>query len=134
MRKMVADTLPRLSIPKPMLIPLLACLLVLSGTAMAATYGFLDQAPMRYFSAEDIAMMSANIDNVLADPDDNQEQTWSNDQTGNRGSAVSLRTFEEKGMQCRRVLIDNHAKGTDDRSTADMCQVDGTWKVLRLPE
>jgi surface antigen len=117
-----------------MQMPLLACLLGLSGTAMGATYGFLDQAPMRYFSAEDIAMMSANIDTVLADPNDNQEQTWSNHKTGNRGSAVSLRTFEEKGMQCRRVRIDNHAQGNDDRSTADLCQVDGTWKVLRLPE
>ena len=134
MRKMVADAFPRLSIPTPMLMPLLACLLGLCGTAMGATYGFLDQAPMRYFSAEDIAMMSANIDAVLAAPDDNQQQTWRNDKTGNHGSAVSLRTFEEKGMQCRRVRIDNHAKGTDERSTADLCQVDGTWKVLRFPE
>ena len=134
MRKMVAQALPRRSLPMALLMALLTCSLGLSGAAMGAVYGFLDQAPMRYFNAEDMAMMSANIDAVLADPDDNQEQTWSNEKTGNRGSAVSLRTFEDKGMHCRRLRIDNHSRGNDERSTADLCQVDGHWKVLRLPE
>ena len=134
MRQMVADTFPSFSLPKFLFISFLACLLGLSGTVMGAVYGFLDQAPMRYFSAEDIAMMSANIDAVLAAPDDNQDRTWRNEKTGNFGSAVSLRTFEANGMHCRRLRIDNHAQGNDDRSTADLCQVDGTWKVLRLPE
>jgi hypothetical protein len=37
-------------------------------------------------------------------------------------------------MACRRVRVTNHARGIDDTATADMCQVDGAWKVLRLPE
>lgn len=134
MRTMLAAAFRRFSMPQAMLVPLLLCLLGLSSAAMGAVYGFLDQAPMRYFSAEDMAMMSANIDAVLADPNDDQEQSWSNDKTGNRGSAVSLRTFEENGMHCRRLRIDNHSQGNDERGTADLCQVDGRWKVLRLPE
>ncbi|MGB5733934.1 MAG: RT0821/Lpp0805 family surface protein [Thiohalocapsa sp.] len=133
MRKMAPAAFRRFSMGKTALMPLLACLFGLSGSAMGAVYGFLDQAPMRYFSAEDMAMMSAAMDTVLAAPDDNQGQTWRNDKTGHHGSVVSLRTFEQQGMRCRRLRIDNHAEGNDERSTADLCQVDGVWKVLRLP-
>ena len=114
--------------------PLLCCLFVPGGAAVGAVYSFLDQTPMRYFTAEDSRLMSENIDAVLANPADNVSLGWRNDKTSSNGEAVSLRSFEHQGMSCRRLRIDNHANGADARTTADLCDVDGIWKVLRLPK
>ncbi|QQO53740.1 MAG: hypothetical protein N838_10635 [Thiohalocapsa sp. PB-PSB1] len=114
--------------------PLFSCLLATSGAAIGALYSFLEQAPMRYFSPEDSKLMSDNIDAVLAVPDNDVPQAWHNDTTGNHGSAMSTRSFRHQNMNCRRLRIDNHASGVDARITADLCDVDGVWKVLRLPE
>ncbi|MGB5831242.1 MAG: hypothetical protein WBG92_04535 [Thiohalocapsa sp.] len=126
--------MPATAVKLTIRILLLTLLAALSGTASAAVYGFLEQAPMRYFSAEDNAMMTANIDAVLAAPDDNAPRTWRNDKTSNYGSAVALRTFTHQEINCRRLRIDNHAQVGDGRTTADLCEVEGVWKVLRLPE
>jgi len=113
---------------------LLCCLFVSAGAAVGAVYSFLDQAPMRYFNAEDTRLMSENIDAVLANPADNVSLGWRNNSTSSNGEAVSVRSFEHQGMRCRRLHIDNHANGADARTTADMCDVEGVWKVLRLPK
>lgn len=114
---------------------LLAALALLpAAPAGASVYGFLDQGAIRYFRGDDAELMSRNLDAVLADPVDDAQQSWRNPATGSHGRAVVLETFEHEGMPCRRLRISNHAQGVDDVSTADMCNVDGTWKVLRLPE
>ncbi len=110
----------------------LSLLFVHSDSAFCAVYGFLEQAPMRYFNAEDSARMSANIEAVLADPTDNRSRSWHNDATGNRGSAEALRSFEHQEMKCRRLRVDNRAKGIEEQTTAELCQVEGVWKVLRM--
>jgi surface antigen len=120
------------SIHKPS--ALLAALMLLPAIAHASVYGFLDQGAMRYFAGDDAALMSAAIDAALADPTGNQTQTWRNDATGSHGSATVLRSFEKDGRDCRRVEIQNHAGGMDGRAIADMCEMDGVWKVVRMPE
>jgi surface antigen len=102
--------------------------------ATAAVYGFLDQGAVRYFNTEDTQLMSATIDAVLEAPADGEARTWRNENTGSHGSVTALRSFRKNDMPCRRIEIRNHARGTDDRSIADLCRVDGAWKVLGMPE
>jgi surface antigen len=120
--------------PKDIRPPAAALLLTLAAGAGASMYGFLDQGAIRYFRGDDAKLMAANLDAVLADPAHRPGRDWRNPQTGSHGSAVVLESFEHDGMQCRRVRVSNHARGVDDLTTADMCKLDGAWKVLRLPE
>jgi surface antigen len=110
----------------------LLLLLVCNGAA-ASSYSFLDQGAIRYFRGEDAALMSANLNAVLAAPEGAPARDWQNPETGSQGRAEVLMRFEHEGLSCRRVRITNHARGTDTVTTADMCDVDGSWKVLRLP-
>ncbi len=117
----------------PKLVPMLPMLALWAGAASASTYGFLDQGAMRYFSAEDTRLMSGTLNAVLTDPADRQPHEWRNDETGSRGSVIATATFTTDGLTCRRITIQNHARGIDGRSIADMCDVGGVWKVLRMP-
>ncbi len=107
---------------------------LLATAAGASVYGFLDQGAVRYFRGDDAELMMQNLNATLADPADGATQAWRNSATGSHGRAGVLKRFEHDGMDCRRVRVTNHARGIDDTATADMCNVDGTWKVLRLPE
>jgi surface antigen len=128
------DTLMRI-LPIRSLSALLSALTLLVPTlAHSSVYGFLDQGAMRYFEGEDAVLMSAAIDAALANPSDNETQSWRNDATGSHGSVTVLQTFTDNGRHCRRIEIQNHAGGMDGQAIADMCQVDGVWKVLRMPE
>jgi len=89
---------------------------------------------VRYFRGDDADLMLENLHAVLAESADNAAREWRNTATGSNGRAVVLKRFEHEGMNCRRVRVSNHARGVDDTVTADMCQVEGAWKVLRLPE
>jgi surface antigen len=116
-----------------MLILLVATGLLATGAA-AAVYGFLDQGAVRYFRGKDAELMAQNLDATLADPAENATHEWRNGATGSHGRAVAIKSFEHDGLACRRVRVTNHAHGIDDTATADMCKVNDTWKVLRLPE
>lgn len=118
---------------RPLALLVTLCLLF-PTLAAASIYGFLDQGAIRYFRGDDARLMSENLDAVLADPAEKVPREWRNPATGSHGRAEALSTFEHDGMHCRRVRITNHARGVDDVSIADMCEVNGTWKVLRLPE
>jgi surface antigen len=120
--------------PAPVLALLVTLCVLIPALAAASVYGFLDQGAIRYFRGDDARLMSENLDAVLANPADKVPRDWRNPATGSHGQAEALRTFEHDGMHCRRVRVTNHARGVDGMSTADMCEVDGTWKVLRLPE
>jgi hypothetical protein len=113
---------------------LIALMLLLAAVgATASSYSFLDQGAIRYFRGDDAALMSANLNAVLAAPEHEPAQDWENPATGSRGRAEVLTRFAHEGMPCRRVRITNHARGIDTVTIADMCDVDGSWKVLRLP-
>jgi surface antigen len=116
------------------MLALTGVLALLPAPSDASVYGFLDQGAIRYFRGDDATLMSQNLDAVLADTADAGPRQWRNPETGSHGNAEVVKTFEHDGMRCRRVRVHNHARGVDDVSTADMCEVDGSWKVLRLPE
>lgn len=59
-------------------------------------------------------------------------ETWSNDQSGNRGSIELIRTGQYQGMPCRRLQHDIRVKDVADpyRFTVDRCKTaEGAWKI-----
>lgn len=96
---------------------------------------FLDQAPIRFFNAEDMKLMSGAADKALDKAKDGEDIRWSNDQTGNSGTITPVRSFTRQGNDCRRLRVVNLAsKATRGSSTSnvDFCMVDGTWKILTI--
>jgi surface antigen len=112
----------------------LGALICLPTGLSASVYGFLDQGAMRYFSPAELEQMSATIDKALANPKASETLTWKSPKTDAHGSVRPGKTFEAQGMPCRRLEITNFVKGREDRSVVDMCNQDGVWKVLRMPQ
>lgn len=110
-------------------------LLMLSAAASAgAGLGFLlDDSAMRNFDEEDGRLMSAALAAVLAAPQPDTTEVWRNARSDSHGQVTGLRAFEQAGLPCRRVQVENHARGVDGRSLADLCQKDGDWKLLGFP-
>ncbi len=113
---------------------LLGALISLPGGLSASVYGFLEQGAMRYFSPAELEQMSATIDKVLANPSASETLSWKSAKTDARGSVRPGKSFEAQGMPCRRLEITNFVQGREDRSVVDMCNQDGVWKVLRMPQ
>lgn len=60
-------------------------------------------------------------------------ETWSNQESGNRGRIELIRTGERQGMPCRRLQHDIRIKDVADlfRFTVDRCKTpEGAWKAL----
>ncbi len=103
-----------------------------SPTALAINLGFLDQAPIRFFTQSDTELMTRTVDDVLDSAADGETRDWRNEETGNSGDVAAIRSFNHQDMSCRQVRISNQARGTTGNATYDICKVDGTWKVLRV--
>lgn len=113
---------------------ILSGLILLPVGLSASVYGFLDQGAMRYFTPADLEQMSATIDQVLAAPEARETLTWKSTKTDAHGQVRPGKSFEAQGMSCRRIEITNSASGREDRSVIDMCNHEGVWKVLRMPQ
>ncbi len=111
--------------------------LCLSGllplTAAAFDMHFLDQAPMRYFTKQDMDQFQATVDLALDETASGDSRQWTNDASGSSGTVKVANEFTEDGLSCRRLAITNRTKQAEARSVVDMCIVDGVWKVLRMP-
>jgi len=101
-------------------------------TALAINLGFLDQAPIRFFTQSDTELMTRTVDDVLDSVADGETRDWRNEETGNSGEVAAIRSFNHQDMSCRQVRISNQARGTTGNATYDICKVDRTWKVLRI--
>ena len=102
--------------------------------ALAFDLTFLDQAPIRFMSDAEIDMMEATVVETLDKAADGETLTWRNDDTGNSGSVTAVKSFSEGDLSCRRIEIVNQvAKATRGSASSmmDMCQIDGSWKILR---
>ena len=117
-----------------------ATLLALSAAlapplARGMDLSFLGQAPLRFFSDQDLRLMGDAMDQALNDAEDGESISWSNEQTGNSGTIKPLRGFSHQGLDCRRVEIINRAKKAtrgDATSRVDYCKADETWRVLSV--
>jgi surface antigen len=118
---------------------LAATLALLGGAAPPASavdLSFMDQAPVRFLNTADTDLMSQTVDVVLNDAKDGESRTWEGTERGTSGTITAVRSFEEKGLSCRRIsMLTLARRATRGRSESlmDFCKIDGDWKILRMP-
>jgi len=60
-----------------------------------------------------------------------QEITWSNNQSGNKGSAKSLQSgVDSQGHTCRKIEQQVSVDGKTDLIVIDVCLIDNHWVVV----
>lgn len=114
---------------------LLACALLLNGSAAYSQYGryFLESLPQ--LTAEDIAMLKSTGREGMDGKPEGTTLSWRNDKSGNSGTVTLVRRFTSEGQECRELRHDlDLARQPDQTYTTVICrQQDGTWKVLQAP-
>src|SRR5882672_376523 len=93
--------------------------------------GFLHDAPVGYFTADDFALMQTATSAVLNSTDRGATKTWQNPATGNYGSIRLLAAFTStEGRDCKRLRVDNHTPEISGSSTVKVCRFpDGGWLI-----
>jgi surface antigen len=107
------------------------------GALQAVNFGFLEQAPVRFLSDADTALLGDTIIRVLNESADGESKTWQGEQSGDSGTVTAVSSFENDGRECRRVQIDTRAaKATRGGATSlmDLCKVGEEWRILRVPQ
>jgi surface antigen len=102
----------------------------------AIEYGFLDQAALRYFNPQDVAMMEETIEAALDEAADGETRPWENPATGSSGEVTPLETYPRDDLTCRRARVVNRAlRATDTAkgSVLDFCRIGGVWKIADVP-
>jgi surface antigen len=103
-----------------------------SFTAIAQNgLGFLHDAPVGYFTAEDFSMMQVATSAVLSSTDRGATKSWQNPATGNSGSITLLASFTStEGRDCKRLRVENHTPEISGSSTVKVCRFpDGGWLI-----
>lgn len=96
----------------------------LSGAALAANTSFMKDSAMAEFRDADVTLLMGTIDAALALPD-GEARTWQNDATGAKGRITALATYSREGRECRKLRVENQARGRTG---------DGEWHYCRQPE
>jgi surface antigen len=121
--------------PAPLL--LLALLTTAPGLVNGFDLSFLDQAPLRFLTEADTRLLEATIGDVLAHAADGEGRSWTGAESGNSGTVTAVKSFVKNGLRCRRIEVVTSARKATmggGRSQADLCDIDGEWKILRLPQ
>ena len=112
---------------------LIIALSLVSTTAFSNNLSFLRQnkGPIASYSEQDFETFKKTLQSTLNDKKDGAVNTWENTQTGASGSFKPLRTFDDNGTVCRRLLMDNKAKNLSARYVFNFCkQSDDSWKIV----
>jgi len=113
-----------------------AALALIAGCAAAITaygsnLGFLGKSPISYFKADDMALMRQSALKVLDAAEPNAKESWSNAKTGASGLAEVRSQFTATdGATCKRLRIQNKAKGLESDATYTACKYPDRGWVL----
>lgn len=108
-----------------------AVLLVVSGAAVAAGLGFLSDAPVRRFNADDLRLMNEAIEKALAAGETGSPVRWASDRTPASGEVTPQRVFERNGRPCRDLRVLNRHGTLAASGVYTMCREDGQWKLAQ---
>jgi surface antigen len=118
-----------------MITRLLPALIFLAGFAVsplatAQNWRFLKDAPIGYFTPKDSELFKTNLRDALDNGKDGERRSWSNSASGAAGSATLEETLRQGDNVCRRVRLDNHAKGHGGFTHKTFCKRSGkNWQV-----
>lgn len=104
--------------------------LAVSLPATAQNWRFLKDAPIAYFTTKDSELFKANLRDALDNGKDGERRSWSNNASGAAGSATLEETLRQGDNVCRRVRLDNAAKGHGGFTRKTFCKHAGKdWQV-----
>jgi surface antigen len=115
---------------------LIALLAGAPASSRAFDLSFLGQAPLRFLTDADTQLLSETINEVLTNAADGESRTWKGEQSGTSGTVTAVRTFAEDERRCRRIeIVTLSPRATKGRgsSLVDMCEIEGRWRILRVP-
>jgi surface antigen len=101
-------------------------------SAMAQSeFGFLKQSPVSFFNDHDFDLMKAAATEVLGGGGVGTAKSWRDPDNGNSGSIKLLAAFSSAdGRSCKRLRIENHAKGMSGVYTTNVCRSEsGPWLI-----
>ncbi|MDH3451140.1 MAG: RT0821/Lpp0805 family surface protein [Gammaproteobacteria bacterium] len=102
-----------------------------AGAALAGNYSFLDEAPAKHFTDQDIQLLTDAVNDALENSADGNITAWRNPETDASGKLKPLETYQSEGITCRRLQIANKAGGLKNNVAFNFCrQTDNTWKLI----
>jgi hypothetical protein len=106
-------------------------LLLDAAALQAGNLNFLKDSPLRHFSKDDSNLMLKNARAVLDSSAANASQTWRNPKTGASGLAEVKAQFNAPdGTPCKRLRVENSAKGIEGEATYTVCKYsDRGWAL-----
>jgi surface antigen len=110
-------------------VALAAMLAVLTSPAQ----GQMNPLRQLQLTAEDIELLTAAANHLYDAGQIGVEESWSNPQSGNAGTAEILETFEREGLPCRRVqhVVRIARDPVPKRVVLSSCRVaDGRWLLV----
>ena len=114
-------------------VALIVTLSLLSTVVLGDNLSFLrkNKGPIATYSDHDFETFKKTLWTTLNDNADGAANSWENTETGASGSFKPLRTFNDNGLVCRRLLIDNKANDLSARYVFNFCkQSDDSWKIV----
>jgi surface antigen len=93
-------------------------------------YNVLRRMPAGHMDERDLSLLQDAVVGVLEDESAKATRSWNNSKNGHSGKVTSLRVFQTaEGRPCKKVQIDNAAKGTKSSMRYDVClHPDGNWR------
>jgi hypothetical protein len=114
---------------------ILLSLIVVGGMAISASvaaqnWRFLRDAPITFFTPRDVELFRANLRDTLDNAKDGERRSWLNSASGAGGSVTPEETSRQGETVCRRVRLDNSAKGHGGFTRKTFCKRAGRdWQV-----
>ncbi len=100
-----------------------------SGLSIAANISFLNDAAMSEFKDDDVMMLQSNIDEALTLPE-GETKAWENPVTGAHGRITVLAPHSRDGRECRKLRVENHARGRSGEGDWNYCRTtEGRWEL-----
>lgn len=104
--------------------------LVAAGPVSAANAGFLANAPISYFTDDDVDLALATASDALNNAADRESRSWVNPENGNTGTYTPLASARKGEKDCRSLQVEHSAPKVSASSRFLVCkQADGSWNL-----
>lgn len=107
---------------------------LIGAPALAANWSFLKDAAIAKFNKDDMALFSRTLESGLEAAPNGKPVTWSNPETGARGSVTVLETRTQGNRRCRKAQVQNKARGSEGSTAQWFCkEASGEWMLHKQP-
>ena len=100
---------------------------LVAGVASAMNLGFLGNSTLQRMTKADLRLLSNAIDAALA-AEEGSEQSWTNPDTGAKGTVTVRKAVERAGRPYRGLQVRTTAQAITSQGIYEICRLpDGSW-------